>query len=444
MRIRHAFVTAATFAALAAPAFAKTSVTVYSQDLAFVREMRTLALAGARDTVLIADIPERIDVASVRLVPEAGKVERLSYRYDVGNGDAMLESARGGRVRVAMRDNRQVEGTLLASDGAWLIVRQDDGSIHNLSRVAVDDVRTDVVAGGLVTRPSLQVAIEGARKGNVNAELSYLTGGLSWSAEHTLVKRSETSVSWSSGVTVDNQTGRDFVDVSLGLVAGDPRRVGGPIPMPAMREQMSAMAYKGADLSEQTFSEYHLYTVDGPASLRNKETQKLTMLEPRNVQVTPKYRFQMNEGAGVRAQLEVQNTKAAGLGVPLPGGRVRVFEPDAKGEVRFTGESTIRHTPEGEKLTIDVGQAFDLVAERRETHNRQVSEREREYGVEVKLRNRKTKAVTIAVEETVGGDFEVIAKSHPFTRKDANTIVFDVPVPAGKEVVVTYSVRVRY
>ena len=95
------------------------------------------------------------------------------------------------------------------------------------------------------------------------------------------------------------------------------------------------------------------------------------------------------------------NTTANGLGVPLPDGRVRVYEKDVRGELRFTGESHIRHTPEGEKLTVEVGNAFDLVAERREVSNKRISDHEREYEVQVVLRNRKKTNVTITVEENV-------------------------------------------
>ena len=166
------------------------------------------------------------------------------------------------------------------------------------------------------------------------------------------------------------------------------------------------------------------------------------MLEGRAVQISPRYLAR--PGAGVAAQLEVKNTRAAGLGVPLPGGRVRFYERDASGDLHFTGETTIRHTPEGETLTLEVGSAFDLVAERREVYNKRISDHEREYQIEVKLRNRKTTAVTIVVEEPVAGDHDVIQKSHEPTRKDANTLQFRVPVAAGKEAILSYTVRVRY
>jgi hypothetical protein len=205
-----------------------------------------------------------------------------------------------------------------------------------------------------------------------------------------------------------------------------------------------AMAQKEADFSEQSFSEYHLYTLDRPATLRDKESQRLSMLEPRSIATAPRYLYQGGDSRGVRAQIEVVNDSKSGLGRPLPAGRVRIYDTDPHGDLQFIGESRIGHTPEGEKVTLEVGSAFDLAAERREVSSRRISDREREYTVEILLRNRKKSAVTIVVEEGVGGDTEISQPTHPFTRKDANTIRFEVPVPAGREVKVGYTARVRY
>ena len=429
----------------AASAHGGPAVTVYTRDLGFVREERVLELQHDRDTVLVP-VPERIDFSSVRLVPVGAKLERLAYRFDVATGDGALERARGSQVRVVLRGERVVEGTLTAVDGSWLVVRESDGSLHTLARNAADDVRIANPGNRFSLRPALEAVISG-RKGNVNAELAYLTGGLSWSAEHVVVRRGESAAVWSTHVTIENTTGRDFVDATLKLVAGEPNRESGmPPPTPTMRHQMAgdmAMAEK-SEMTEQAFADYHLYTLERPATLRERETQALAMLDPRDVKVKPRYLYRGGDSRGVRTQMEVVNSKAAGLGVPLPGGRVRFYETDPSGALQFTGEAMLRHTPDDEKMTLEVGSAFDLVAERRETYNKRISDREREYGVEIKLRNRKPTNVEIVVEEGIGGDFEITQKSHDFTRKDANTIEFKIPVLAGKQAVLTYVVRSRW
>ncbi len=439
-------------AAAAAPAPRGTSaapfVTIYTHDLGFVRETRALDLTGRQDTVRLADLPERLDFSSLRLTPRGeARVTRLAYRWDVPGGDAFLEGARGRRVSVASRGERVTEGTLVAADGSWLVVRADDGSLSTLARTAVEAVRLAAAGPSPALRPTLEAVLEGARPGRGEAELSYLTGGLSWSAEHTVVRRGEREAVWSAAVTVENTTGRDFEGATLKLVAGEPRRETPPAPQPLRMMAMAAPELKaagGADLAEQSFSEYHLYTLDRPATLRGREQQSFTLVAPRPVKVTPRYVYRGGDPRGVVSGIELMNTKEAGLGVPLPAGRVRFYENDAAGAPQFIGESSIRHTPEGEKLTLEVGTAFDLAAERHELYSKRITDREREYAVEVKLRNRKPTDVVVLVDESVGGDTEVTRKTQDFVRKDANTIEFTVPVPAGREVVVGYTARVRY
>ena len=428
------------------PAVGRPSLTVYTRDLGLVRESRTLVRTAARDTVRIPDLPERLDFPSVRLSPEGGaRVTRLAYRWDVASGDGLIESARGRRVRVGSRGDRVTEGVLVAADAYWLVVRADDGSMSTVARTAVEVVRLANPPAGTSLRPTLEAVLEGGKAGATEAELTYLTGGLSWNAEHTLVRQGEGAATWSSAVTVENTTGRSWENADLKLVAGEPQREG-PAPMPramGMEMKMNAAAAP-ADMSEQSFSEYHLYTLDRPVALRDRETQSFTLIAPRPIKVTPRYLYRGGDPRGVLSQVELVNSKGAGPGEPVPGGRVRFYQADASGALQFTGETRIAHTPEGEKRTLDMGVAFDLSAERREVSNKRITDRERELSVEIKLRNQKKVAATVMVEEPVGGDVEVLRNTHPFTRKDAGTLQFSVPVEPGKEVVVGYTVRVRY
>jgi hypothetical protein len=418
------------------------AVTVYSQGTGFVREMRRLDLRGG-DTLRIADVPAALDFSSVRLVPPGGaRILRLAWRNDVDSGDHMLDAARGARVRVISKNDRTIEGTLIAADGSWVVVRADDGSVSTLSRGTIEEVRLMKPPALLSLRPTLEAVLDGGRRVEGEAELSYLTGGLSWSAEHVLVREGESGGTWSASVTVDNNSGRDYANATLKLVAGDFQR-STPPPMPVMRATMAMEKAGAADLAEQSFSEYHLYALDRPATLRDREAQRLTMIEPKAVKVKPRYLYR-GDGTTVTAQLEIVNDAAGGPNVPLPAGRVRLYQADASGTLQLSGEARIPHTPVGEKMTLDVGVAFDLVGEKRITEQHRISDREREYSVEIKLRNRKRVPVTIVSEEVVGGDFDVVKKSHEFTKKDANTIQFAIPVAAGAESVLTYTVRTRY
>ena len=430
---------------LAYPANAGPNVTIYTHNLGFVRESRVINLRAAIDTLRLEDVSTQLDFSSVRLAPATGHVRRLAYRWDVATGDGLIERARGQRVRVLSRGDRAAEGTLLSADGSWLVVRTDDGGLATLSRAAVEAVQLARPAGALALKPAIEAVIEGGR-GDVAAELSYLTGGLSWTVEHTLVRTGETRAVWSAAVQVENTTGRDYVDAALKLVAGEPSRTGAPSrkAAPMMMRAMSDVDGGGAgEMTEAAFADYHLYTLKGPATLRDRETQSLVMIEPRPITVAPRYLYR-GDARGVLSQLEFVNSVKDGPAVPLPAGRVRCFQPDDAGALQFVGETTVGHTPVDEKRTLDLGFAFDLAAERRQMAERRVSEREREYDVEVRLRNRKTGPVTLVVEESIGGDTTLLKQSHISTRKDAGTLQFKLDVPAGREVVLTYTARQRW
>ena len=445
----HRPIWSAVFAALvlAATAQAGPSVTLYTHDLGFVRETRDVTLRAARDTVRLEDVSTRLDFTSVRLALVNGRVMRLAYRWDTASGDALIEHAVGQRVRVNSRDNHVDEGLLLAADGNWLVLRGDDGSVNTLSRAAVEQVRLAKPASVLSLKPAIEAVVDGAR-GTTKAELSYLTGGLSWSAEHTLVRTGETTAIWSAAVQMANTTGRSFEDATVKLIAGEPSRTSeSPEPRPMLMKAM-AMSADGAGapgaMSEQAFADYHLYTLDGPVTLRDRETQSITMIRPRAITVKPRYFYRSGDSRGVLSQLEIVNSVKAGPGVPLPAGRVRTFTQDSDKDLQFIGESNITHTPVEEKCTVDLGYAFDLAAERRSVSEKRISDRERQYAIEIVLRNRKNVAASIVVEEPLGGDSEIISSSLPSTRKDANTIQFIVDLPAGKTVTLTYSARQRW
>src|SRR5262247_342938 len=114
-----------------------------------------------------------------------------------------------------------------------MMIRTDDRALEALSRIAIEEIRFSPAPAGLAFEPALEAVIEGG-SGRTEAELSYLTGGLSWTAEHSLVRTSENAGTWTSTVAVENTSGRSFEVPRLALVAGEPRREGPtnpPMPM---------------------------------------------------------------------------------------------------------------------------------------------------------------------------------------------------------------------
>jgi hypothetical protein len=211
-----------------------------------------------------------------------------------------------------------------------------------------------------------------------------------------------------------------------------------------------------APFKEESFFEYHLYSLQRPTTLKDNQTKQVTLLSANQVPVKKRflyygaqhyYRTQYgmpisNQKVGV--YVELANTQENHLGMPLPKGTLRVYKADSDGSLQFIGEDQIDHTPKDETIKIKMGDAFDLVAERKQTDWKKIAWDTYEVAFEVSLRNHKDAPVTINVIEPIPGDWEILNSSHEYKKMEAHTVQFDVPVGKDKEVKLQYRVRVRF
>ena len=145
-----------------------------------------------------------------------------------------------------------------------------------------------------------------------------------------------------------------------------------------------------------------------------------------------------------QVRIEFQNTKDNGLGIPLPQGKVKVYQRDASGSVQMLGEDNIQHTPRDEKLSLVVGRSSDVVGERKRLNFKAVSSRAYEETFLLEVRNRKDTDETINWMERHWGDWKVTQKSMDFNKLDANTMEFVVSLKAGETKKITYTVITRW
>jgi hypothetical protein len=395
-----------------------------------------------------ADVAAQLDPTSVHLVPAGAdrfRVLEQNFQYDLVSGDRLLERTLESPIQVVGKDGGLVEGKLLSFDGATLALETRDG-IQVVNRAEVRSLSVPSLPGGLISRPTLAWLIEGAGAGDRRTRLSYLTSGLSWHAEYVaVVNPQDTGLSLAGWVSIENHSGATYPDARLKVVAGDINRIRRVVPMTRGLVQEDMMAAPAPQFEERALFEYHLYDLQRRTTLADRETKQISLFEPARVgNVEKKYTFDAQRlGSKVAVSLEFQNAKSAGLGLPLPAGKVRIYKEDTDGTEQFVGEDQIDHTPQDEKVRLAVGKAFDVVVERAQTAFRRISDRVTESALEISVRNRKPEAVTVVVVEHPTGDWEITQQSHPFDKKDAFTIEFPVKVPAGGEVKVTYTVRVR-
>jgi hypothetical protein len=300
-----------------------------------------------------------------------------------------------------------------------------------------------------VIRPTLVWSLQSGRSGPERVETSYLTGGINWHAEYVaVVNPDDNRLDLTAWVSIDNQSGATYENAKLKLVAGDVNRVRpeyGIAGSVRMKDQMETMAAAPPQFTEESFFEYHLYSLDQPATVRDRETKQLSLFPTASASALKKMTY---DGArrprDVVVSLEVANSKANGLGMPLPKGVVRVYKQGRDGAQEFVGEDRIDHTASDEKMRLTLGNAFDVVGERTETAHQRIDDRTHRQTIKVDIRNHKTEAVDVSVIEHLPGDWTVTEKSHEFKKVDAHSIEFPVKVPAGGSVSVTYTVRFRY
>ncbi|HYF02753.1 MAG TPA: DUF4139 domain-containing protein [Patescibacteria group bacterium] len=450
------------------------SLTIYNQNFGVVREQREVVLKNGKNVLRFEDVAALIDPTSISFKsltsPKDVAVREQNYQYDLLNPTAILNKSVGKRIRFRQPKAGGgidiLEGILLnppdvamergGSYNQGLVIRLDNGQIL---LNPVGEVVLDELPDGLVSRPSLLWNIDSDRAGTHTAEVSYMTNGMTWKSDYVaVVNDDESKVDLTGWVTLDNRSGATYRDAQLQLMAGDVRRVqeeqdmGYPVADGVAVETRSA---KAPQFQEESFFEYHLYTLDGKTTIQNNETKQQTLMTASNASVMRKLVF---ENGGhyyrpyggnpnqnkVKVKLELKNSQENNMGMPLPKGKVRVYKKDVRGNMQFIGEDLIDHTSKDEEVRLYIGDAFDVVGERKQMDYRNISDRVNETTYEVTLRNHKNTATPVTIIEHAYGDWEVTKSSHKHTKTDGNTLEFVVDVPKDGTVKVTYTIRTRW
>ena len=321
-----------------------------------------------------------------------------------------------------------------------------------------------------ILKPRLEWLLATDKPGKFLAELSYVSGGMTWQADYNIVAPEKGDlvdiVGW---ITMDNRSGRTFENARIKLMAGDVNKIQPGAMRGRSVNQMVAVA--GADVfappvTEKAFDEYHLYTLERSTTLRDRETKQVEFIHAAGVAAKQLYIYdgakidsnryngwnweniRNDHSYGTEANTKIWvmrefvNSQANHLGMPLPKGRVRFYRHSDDGQVEFTGENVIDHTPRDETIRIYTGNAFDLAGERRRTNYIvDASRREATESFEIKIRNHKKEPVDVRVVEHLyrGSNWEVSAKSDEYTKKDSQTVEFPVTVAPDGEKKITYT-----
>jgi hypothetical protein len=445
---------------------AELSLTVYNSDIALVRDVRNLNLARGVGNLRFMDIAATVNPTTVHFrsltEPQQVSVLEQNYEYDLLEPDKLLRKYVGREVTL-MR-NRTVDGTTRQEEVKALLLSYNQAPVWKIGNeivtgIGADHIRFPELPETLYSRPTLiwTVQNDGAAKHRVEA--SYLAQRLSWNADYVLtVARNDKAADLNGWVTLTNNSGTAFKNAKLQLVAGDLNRVRQQLAK--MRDEAvaeRAAAASAANMTQESFSDYHLYTMGRKTTINNSQTKQVSLLEGTDVPVTKRYvvegqqwyyHNQRHPGSPIKDLVQVyyqfKNEEKGGLGIPMPAGVLRVYQQDSKGGVQFVGEDRIIHTPKDETLNVKIGNAFDVVCERNQIDFQRISSNVYEFEYEITIRNHKATAVSVEVNEPIGGSWRMLRSSHEWAKTAAWAAQFKVPVAQDGSAVLKYRVRVTF
>ena len=441
------------------------AVTVYNSDLALVRDVRNVRLQRGISELQFADIAATVNPATVhfRSLSQPSQLDVLeqNYEYDLLDPEKLLRKYVGRDVTLV--NLRQDTGTTKTEEvTARLLSDNNNAPVWRIGNEIVtglhaDHIRFPELPRNLFARPTLIWTLQNTGTENHRVEAAYLAGRLAWNADYVLnVARDDKAADLDGWVTLTNGSGTDFRNARVQLVAGDLNRVRQAIGR--MQMDAASPASKAArEMTQESFSEYHLYTLGRKTTINNSETKQVSLLGGTGVPVVKRYvvdgqnfyyRNAQHPGAPIKDDVQVyyqfKNEEKAGLGLPMPAGTVRVYQADSTGGLQFVGEDRIDHTPKDETVNLKIGNAFDVVAERNQIDFQKIAANVYDVEFEITLRNHKTTPITVNVNEPVGGTWRMLSASHDWTKTSAWAAAFTVPVAANAAAVLRYRVRVTY
>ncbi|MBI5487316.1 MAG: DUF4139 domain-containing protein [Deltaproteobacteria bacterium] len=466
------------------------AITIYNTNMGLVREVREVSLPAGDVELAWEDVTAQIRPETVHVKALDGDhaftVVEQNFRYDVLTPSSLVQQYVGKPVTLVhvapgTGETTRRQATLLSTGDAtptgygypstglgaggyvnpWSFVYDLDGEITFGGDWRI--VLPDEIPESFVSRPTLFWRLASTAAARRRIETSYLTWGMNWQADYVLLLSADGSKADLTGwVTLTNESGIPFDDATLQLVAGrvnveTPAGHEARVVVSAMNIELTSTPASHRGFVEENLFEYHLYTLQRPTDLADREQKQIELLAASAVPVERHYRLYgesywltseqngITEGLHPSVFLEFVNSEDHDLGMPLPGGTVRVYGTDPGGGTgrEFLGEDVIDHTPREERVKLRVGSAFDIVADRRQTDYEILSNDVVETEWEVKLRNRKSEPVVVELREPTTGDWEVVRASVEWRKESARELRLDVTCPPDREVVVTWRLRVH-
>lgn len=435
---------------------------VYNSGRAQVRETRVVTLPDGPAAIVFTDVPVTLDPATIRAVAPGMTVRDIQYSYKPITPGNLLDNYVGKELSVILPDPADANARILRKAK---LLSNKNGPVFSMGKEIYvgkyEALLLPELPKGFDEKPTLTLTTANSQAGRKNVALNYLMGGLNWQADYTLaVSLDGASADLEAWATVTNSSGYSFQASDVRLVAGDVQRAPAAYKMVQRNQPMMAMEGAmdvGSGASEESFSEYHVYSLDRAVSLPANGSKQVNLFSAAKVPVVQELTSRYHAGTGqrsgkitqsVESALTFENLLASNLGRPMPAGLFRVFMPTSDGNHLVAGESRQRHIAEGGEVKLVLGRSFDVGVERTQTSFMKIGKNAYEIGWAITVTNGKKVPQDLKLKESFPGQWNLLSADTAYTKVDSGTIEFDLkglPPTVGKEgKVINYKVRIQY
>ena len=442
------------------------AVTIYNENLALIKDQRTITLDKGFNLLAFRGVSAkmRAETALLRNLNNAElKVIEQNFDFDLLTPQKLLEKYVGKQVQIASMNpatgEEKIESATILSTNNGIVVQIDDRIETNPRGRYI----FNKVPENLRDQPTLVIQLNSSTSKSQDVELSYLSAGLSWKADYVAeLNANDDKLDLVGWVTLNNTSGTSYNNAKLQLVAGDVNVVKNEFRKVA-RANMSVMEMADAApaMQQESLFEYHLYSLNRPTTISDKQKKQVSLLSATQIPVNKEFLLQgsnyyyqrsygdIGQKLKVGVFVEFKNKEKSGLGMPLPKGIVRVYKKDKSGNAQFIGEDKIDHTPKNEDVRLKLGDAFDITADKKQTNFKKRNAYGKynyayESSYEINIKNAKSETVTVVVREPIPGDWKIEESSHKFNKVASGTAEWQIKVPAEGSTTLEYTALVRY
>ena len=438
------------------------SITIYNNDLALVRDIRTVQLPKGSVALAFAGISGQIRPETALFQADGINILEQNFEFDLLSPDSLLKKYVGRDVEIikvnpATGKESIVPARVLSTNSGVVLKIGNRIETTIPGRISFPDLPQN-----LRTEPTLCLLAYSNTSGYREMKLTYLTSGLKWKADYIAQLNSEENALDLKGwVTLENRSGAAYRDARLQLVAGEVNRVSRPKTRTMRYKSLAVAPDSMENMTQESLMDYHLYTLGRPTTIKNRQTKQVSLLKASSVPCKKEYLIsggsgfytsRMGGNGAVKLKAGIflcfSNTKENNLGMALPAGVMRVYKADTTGTLQFVGEDRVDHTPEKEDIRLKLGNAFDITAWRKQTDFRKLAGSAPynyiyETSIRITVKNAKEKDVTVKVQEHIPGDWIMLKESNPHKKVSARLAEWELNVPAKGETVLEYRVQVR-